>query len=57
MNKKTITFDGTGSWQAILVQFEIISTVNKWNNDMTAYELAISLQGIVTDIELAKKKR
>ncbi|CAC5383594.1 unnamed protein product [Mytilus coruscus] len=50
-NKKTITFDGTGSWQDFLVQFELISTVNKWDNGMKAYELATSLQGIVTDIE------
>ncbi|CAG2249051.1 unnamed protein product [Mytilus edulis] len=58
-NKKTITFDGTGSWQDFLVQFELISTVNKWDNGMKAYELATSLrgvaQGIVTDIEPAKR--
>ncbi|CAC5357961.1 unnamed protein product [Mytilus coruscus] len=58
-NKKTITFDGTGSWQDFLVQFEPISTVNKWDNGMKADELATSLrgvaQGIVTDIEPAKR--
>ncbi|CAC5415984.1 unnamed protein product [Mytilus coruscus] len=41
-NKKTITFDGTGSWQDFLVQFELISTVDKWDNGMKAYELATS---------------
>jgi hypothetical protein len=48
-------FDGNGSWQDFLVQFEMISSVNRWDNDMKAYELATSLrgiaQGIVTDIE------
>jgi hypothetical protein len=37
----------------------MISSVNIWDNDMKAYELATSLrgiaQGIVTDIELVKR--
>ena len=53
--KKPPTFDGSGSWQDFLVQFEMIASVNKWDEGAKAYELATSLrgvaQGIVTDIE------
>lgn len=59
IQKKPPTFDGNGSWQDFLVQFEMISSVNRWDNDMKAYELATSLrgiaQGIVTDIEPVKR--
>ena len=57
--KRPPTYDGTTSWQDFLVQFEMISSVNQWNNAMKAYELATSLrgmaQGIVTDIEPEKR--
>ena len=57
--KKPPTFDGSGSWQDFLVQFEMISTVNKWDGNTKAYELATSLrgvaQGIVTDIEPSRR--
>ncbi|CAG2255696.1 BTBD8 [Mytilus edulis] len=51
--------EGTGSCKTFWFQFELISTANKWDNGMKAYELATSLrqlaQGIVTDIEPAKR--
>ena len=57
--KKPPTFDGNGSWQDFLVQFEIISSVNRWDNDMKAYDLATSLRGIVQGImtDIAPVKR
>ena len=48
-------YDGTSSWQDHLVQFEMISTKNKWDKATKAYELATSLKGVargvVTDLE------
>lgn len=57
--KKPPTFDGSNSWQDFLVQFEMVSTVNRWDEYTKAYELATSLrgvaQGVVTEIEPAKR--
>lgn len=57
--KRPPVYDGTTSWQDFLVQFQMISVVNNWDNAMKAYELATSLrgvaQGVVTDIEPAKR--
>ena len=57
--KRPPTYDGSTSWQDLLVQFEMISVVNKWDNATKAYELATSMrgtaQGIVTDIEPEKR--
>ena len=53
--KKPPTFDGSSSWQDFLVQFEMASAVNNWDEYTKAYELATSLrgvaQGVVTEIE------
>ena len=57
--KRPPTFDGTSNWQDFLVQFEMISAVNKWSEAMKAYELATSLrgvaQGIVTEIDPVRR--
>lgn len=58
-HKLAPTFDGSGSWQDFLVQFEMVSMMNNWDNLTKAYELATSLrgvaQGVVTEIEPARR--
>lgn len=53
--KRPRTYGGTSSWQDHLVQFEMISTKNKWDEATKAYELTSSLKGVargvVTDLE------
>lgn len=52
--KKPALYDGTGNWEDYLVQFELISAINKWTETEKALELATSLRGtaqsILTDL-------
>ena len=52
--KKPALYDGTGNWEDYLVQFELISEINQWNDTEKALELATSLRGtaqsILTDL-------
>ena len=57
--KKAPTYDGTGSWQDFLVQFEMVAQMNGWDERVRNFELATSLkgvaQGVVTDLEPDKR--
>lgn len=59
-NKKPATYDGKTSLQDYLVQFEMISDMNGWNNTTKAMELVISLRGtaqtILSDIRPELRK-
>ena len=48
--KKAATYDGSGSWQDYLVQFEMISHLNGWGDDVKALELAINLRGLAQEV-------
>ena len=44
-NKKIACYDGNTDWNDYLVQFEMVSQLNGWNNETKAMELATSLKG------------
>ena len=54
IRKKPATFDGTGSWNDYLTQFELVADLNQWCEEIKAMELATSLRGqaqsILTDL-------
>ncbi len=53
--KRPATYDGKSSWEDYLVQFQMISEINKWDNRTKALELATSLRGqamgVLTDLD------
>ena len=58
-DKKAATYDGKSSWKDYHVQFEMVASLNGWDEDTKALELATSLresaQGILTDLEPEKR--
>ena len=48
--KKPANYDGTTSIQDYLVQFEMTSELNRWDNSVKAMELATSLRGAAQSI-------
>ena len=44
-SKKISSYDGSTDWSDYLVQFEMVSQLNGWNNHTKAMELATSLKG------------
>ena len=44
-HKKVSSYDGSTSWQEYLVQFEMISQINGWDDRTKVMELATSLKG------------
>ena len=48
--KKPANFDGTTSLQDYLVQFEMTSELNRWDDNVKAMELATSLRGAAQSI-------
>ena len=43
--RKPPTYDGNTSWQDYLVQFDLLSDLNNWTEDVKALELASALRG------------
>lgn len=43
--QKPISFDGSGLWESYYAQFEIVATLNNWNDHQKAAYLATSLKG------------
>ena len=58
-DKKVATYDRKSSWKDYHVQFEMVASLNGWDEDTKALELATSLresaQGILTDLEPEKR--
>ena len=50
MFKKSANYDGTSSFQDYLVQFEMTSELNRWDDTVKAMELATSLRGAAQSI-------
>lgn len=44
-NRKPATYDGKTSWLDYLVQFEMVASLNKWDAEEMACELAVALRG------------
>lgn len=57
--QRPTAFDGTSSWEAYKIQFEIVAEINGWNNEERAAFLATSLQGSAVSIlnNLTEPKR
>ena len=57
---RPVTYDGKDPWEDYVVQFELVSEMNGWNNDQKAMFLVSSLrgkaQGILTDLEPEHRK-
>ena len=57
--KKAANFDGKTSWKDFHVQFEMVASLNGWDEGTKALELATSLRGtaqsILTDLEPEKR--
>ncbi len=43
--KRAAPYNGDGSWEDYLVKFELLSKINKWDDNTKALELATSLEG------------
>ncbi len=58
--KRPAPYDGKSSWEDYLVQFEMISEINQWNERTKALELATSLRGqamgVLTDLDLYQRE-
>ena len=50
MLKKPANYEGTSSFQDYLVQFEMTSELNRWDDTVKAMELATSLRGAAQSI-------
>ena len=48
--RKPPTYDGNTSWRDYLVQFDLLSDLKNWTEDVKTLELASSLQGQVQSI-------
>ncbi|XP_069120907.1 uncharacterized protein [Argopecten irradians] len=58
--RKPASYDGKDNWEDYLVQFELLSEMNSWDDKSKALELAIALrgaaQGVLSDLEVTKRK-
>ena len=58
-NKKPATYDGKSSWKDYHVQFEMVASLNGWDEETKALELATSLrenaQSVLTDLDADRR--
>ncbi|GBL55749.1 hypothetical protein AVEN_107237-1 [Araneus ventricosus] len=47
---KSLTFDGQTSWTVFKTQFDVVSSVNGWNNFVKASQLVTSLRGSAAEV-------
>ncbi|GBN45947.1 Retrovirus-related Pol polyprotein from transposon 297 [Araneus ventricosus] len=47
---KSLTFDGQTSWTVFKTQFDVVSSVNGWNNRVKASQLVASLRGSEAEV-------
>lgn len=48
--KRPAVYDGETNWEDYLVQFELVSAINKWDDKEKALELATNLRGIAQSV-------